>query len=130
MQLQTFPVLKPSGHGLWCRTLVPGLCIMSVLLTACSQGPKPPEVAGEAQSTKGTTVAVSPTIVLNALQIRTIKIQAEPIDQGTIPVRLTLTGTVQAIARAPRHPYTRSLFAAMPGQAWERDIENPERAVA
>ncbi|MBS0339190.1 MAG: ABC transporter ATP-binding protein [Proteobacteria bacterium] len=41
------------------------------------------------------------------------------------------TGTVQAIARAPQHPYTRSLFAAMPGQAWERDIEqNPPRAVA
>ena len=40
------------------------------------------------------------------------------------------TGTVQAIARAPQHPYTRSLFAAMPGQAWERDIEDAERAVA
>ena len=41
------------------------------------------------------------------------------------------TGSVQTIARAPQHPYTRSLFAAMPGQSWERDIEDaPERAAA
>lgn len=40
--------------------------------------------------------------------------------------RIVETGTVQAIARAPAHAYTRSLFAAMPGQAWERDTERSE----
>ncbi|MDP9877585.1 peptide/nickel transport system ATP-binding protein [Variovorax boronicumulans] len=34
--------------------------------------------------------------------------------------RIVETGTVEAVARAPKHPYTRSLFDAMPGQAWER----------
>jgi peptide/nickel transport system ATP-binding protein len=37
--------------------------------------------------------------------------------------RIVETGTVEAIARAPKHPYTRSLFQAMPGQAWEQRIE-------
>ena len=44
--------------------------------------------------------------------------------------RIVETGTVQAIARAPAHPYTQSLFAAMPGQAWERDTKRPEPALA
>ncbi len=44
--------------------------------------------------------------------------------------RIVETGTVQAIARAPAHPYTRSLFEAMPGKAWERDTERPEPALA
>jgi peptide/nickel transport system ATP-binding protein len=34
--------------------------------------------------------------------------------------RIVETGTVEAIANNPQHPYTRSLFEAMPGQAWER----------
>ena len=34
--------------------------------------------------------------------------------------RIVETGTVEAIARAPAHPYTRQLFQAMPGQAWEQ----------
>ncbi|MFG5776322.1 ABC transporter ATP-binding protein [Comamonas sp. J-3] len=37
--------------------------------------------------------------------------------------RIVETGTVQAIAQAPSHPYTQKLFAAMPGQAWERDVQ-------
>ncbi|MBH1966026.1 MAG: ABC transporter ATP-binding protein [Comamonadaceae bacterium] len=41
--------------------------------------------------------------------------------------RIVETGTVQAISHAPEHPYTRSLFEAMPGQAWERDVEEAER---
>lgn len=44
--------------------------------------------------------------------------------------RIVETGTVQAIARAPKHLYTQSLFAAMPGQAWEREVEQPETLVA
>ena len=44
--------------------------------------------------------------------------------------RIVETGTVAAIARAPAHPYTRSLFEAMPGQAWEQRIDSAERAVA
>ena len=40
------------------------------------------------------------------------------------------TGTVQAIARAPQHAYTRTLFEAMPGQAWEREIEHVPQADA
>ncbi|WP_423457399.1 ABC transporter ATP-binding protein [Ottowia sp. VDI28] len=44
--------------------------------------------------------------------------------------RIVETGTVQAIARAPAHPYTRSLFAAMPGQAWERDMERTAPVLA
>jgi len=34
--------------------------------------------------------------------------------------RIVETGTVEAVANDPQHPYTRSLFEAMPGQAWER----------
>ena len=44
--------------------------------------------------------------------------------------RIVETGTVQAIARAPTHAYTRSLFAAMPGQAWERDMEHTAPVLA
>ncbi|MGB3067180.1 MAG: ABC transporter ATP-binding protein [Ottowia sp.] len=44
--------------------------------------------------------------------------------------RIVETGTVQAIARAPAHPYTRSLFAAMPGQAWECDMERTAPVLA
>ena len=44
--------------------------------------------------------------------------------------RVVETGTVQSVARAPAHPYTRSLFEAMPGQSWERDDALPELAVA
>lgn len=44
--------------------------------------------------------------------------------------RIVETGTVNAIARAPAHAYTRSLFAAMPGQAWERDTERFEPILA
>ena len=43
--------------------------------------------------------------------------------------RIVETGTVQAIARSPAHPYTRSLFEAMPGKTWERDTERPEPAL-
>ena len=43
--------------------------------------------------------------------------------------RIVEVGTVNAVARAPSHPYTRSLFEAMPGQSWERDIEASEHAV-
>ncbi|MGO4391984.1 ABC transporter ATP-binding protein [Variovorax sp. M-6] len=44
--------------------------------------------------------------------------------------RIVETGTVEAVSRAPAHPYTRSLFEAMPGQAWEQRIDSAERAVA
>ena len=37
--------------------------------------------------------------------------------------RIVEAGTVEAIARAPSHPYTRQLFQAMPGQAWEQRNE-------
>ncbi|MEO7941297.1 MAG: ABC transporter ATP-binding protein, partial [Burkholderiaceae bacterium] len=37
--------------------------------------------------------------------------------------RIVEVGAVAAIAGAPEHPYTRSLFDAMPGQAWERRSE-------
>ena len=40
------------------------------------------------------------------------------------------TGSVQAIARSPQHAYTRTLFAAMPGQAWERGSVSPALAAA
>lgn len=37
--------------------------------------------------------------------------------------RVVETGTVEAIARAPKHAYTRQLFDAMPGRAWEERAE-------
>ncbi|MGH8856469.1 MAG: ABC transporter ATP-binding protein [Polaromonas sp.] len=37
--------------------------------------------------------------------------------------RIVETGTVEAIARAPKHSYTRQLFEAMPGRAWEERAE-------
>ena len=40
--------------------------------------------------------------------------------------RIVETGTVEAVARAPKHPYTRSLFDAIPGQAWERRTQEAE----
>jgi peptide/nickel transport system ATP-binding protein len=40
------------------------------------------------------------------------------------------TGSVQAIARSPQHAYTRTLFAAMPGQTWERGTTSPALAAA
>lgn len=40
--------------------------------------------------------------------------------------RIVETGTVQAIANNPQHPYTRSLFEVMPGQAWERRARQSE----
>lgn len=37
--------------------------------------------------------------------------------------RIVETGTVEAIARAPKHAYTRQLFDAMPGRDWEERAE-------
>ncbi len=37
--------------------------------------------------------------------------------------RIVETGTVEAIARAPKHAYTRQLFEAMPGRAWEERVQ-------
>lgn len=45
--------------------------------------------------------------------------------------RIVETGTVEAIARAPTHAYTRQLFEAMPGRAWEERAERlSDRTVA
>ena len=40
--------------------------------------------------------------------------------------RVVETSTVRAIANNPQQPYTRSLFEAMPGQAWERCTRQSE----
>lgn len=44
--------------------------------------------------------------------------------------RIVETGTVEAIARAPTHAYTRQLFEAMPGRAWEERAEGLPSRVA
>ena len=44
--------------------------------------------------------------------------------------RIVETGTVQAISQDPQHPYTRQLFAAMPGQEWECELQRTDKAVA
>ena len=66
------------------------------VLTGCQSNKiRPPVVVGEAQSKLSDNV--KRTVRLNASQVNTMEIETEPVVYGTVPIRVMLTGTVQAI---------------------------------